>query len=267
MEHSISTFDYQISRRSLLLLGGATFAASVGMSALSSTPFESNRIRAVTFDAFAIFDLRPLWVACESAFPEKGSMLSAAWRSRQFEYQWLTALAGKYQDFWETTRNALIFAARSTGVSLSDSVRDALLRTYLRMAVWSDVATVLSQLRAAGKQVLILSNATEAILEASLRANGLHGAVDHVLSTDKISSFKPDPKAYQLAVDRTGYRREEILFVASAGWDAAGSRWFGYPTFWNNRLSAPLEELEVAADASGSTLLDLTPLLHLEFQR
>jgi 2-haloacid dehalogenase len=104
-------------------------------------------------------------------------------------------------------------------------------------------------------------------LEASLRANGLHGAVDHVLSTDKISSFKPDPKAYQLAVDRTGYRREEILFVASAGWDAAGARWFGYPTFWNNRLSAPFEELEVAADASGSTLLDLTPLLHLEFQR
>jgi hypothetical protein len=36
----------------------------------------------------------------------------------------------------------------------------------------------------------------------------------------------------QLAVDRTGYRREEILFVASAGWDTAGARWFRYPTFW-----------------------------------
>ena len=267
MEQLGTTSDYPISRRSLLLLGGATFAASVGRGASSSPPFEANRIRAVTFDAFAIFDLRPLWVACESAFPGQGSTLSAAWRSRQFEYQWLTALAGKYQDFWETTRNALIFAARSTRISLSDSTRDALLQTYLRMAAWPDVAKVISQLRASGRQVLILSNATEAILEASLRTNGLHGAFDHVLSTDKISSYKPDPKAYQLAVDRTGYRREEILFVASAGWDAAGSRWFGYPTFWNNRLSAPLEELEVAADASGSTLLDLTPLLHLEFQR
>jgi 2-haloacid dehalogenase len=107
-------------------MGGATFAASAGMSEFSSPPFEANRIRAVTFDAFAIFDLRPLWVACESAFPGKGSTLSAAWRSRQFEYQWLSALAGKYQDFWETTRNALIFAALSTGVSLSDSARDAL---------------------------------------------------------------------------------------------------------------------------------------------
>jgi 2-haloacid dehalogenase len=248
-------------------MGGATFAASAGMSEFSSPPFEANRIRAVTFDAFALFGLRPLWVVYESAFPGKGSTLSAAWRSRQFEYQWLSALAGKYQDFWETTRNALIFAARSTGVSLSDSVRNALLRTYLRMAVWPDVATVLFQLRAAGGQVLILSNATDAILDVSLRANGLHGAVDHVLSTDKISSFKPDPKAYKLAVDRTGYRRVEILFVASAGWDAAGSRWFGYPTFWNNRLSAPLEELEVAADASGSTLLDWMLLPHLEFQR
>ena len=73
------------------------------------------------------------------------------------------------------------------------------------------------------------------------------------------------PKAYQLAVDRTGYRREDILFVASAGWDAAGAHWLAnaghiYP--YRNG-----EELEVAADASGSPLPDLTPLLHLAFQR
>ena len=37
------------------------------------------------------------------------------------------------------------------------------------------------------------------------------------------------------AVDAFGLPREEILFVAFAGWDVAGARWFGgsaYPTFW-----------------------------------
>ena len=27
------------------------------------------------------------------------------------------------------------------------------------------------------------------------------------------------------------------------GWDAAGAKWFGYTTFWVNRLNLPVEEL------------------------
>ncbi len=51
--------------------------------------------------------------------------------------------------------------------------------------------------------------------------------------------------------------REEILFAAFAGWDAAGARWFGYPTFWVNRLGQPAEELEIAPDMTGANLADL----------
>jgi 2-haloacid dehalogenase len=49
----------------------------------------------------------------------------------------------------------------------------------------------------------------------------------HVISTDRIRSFKPDPRAYQLGFDVLGLRKEAILFVAFAGWDVAGSKWFG----------------------------------------
>jgi 2-haloacid dehalogenase len=51
--------------------------------------------------------------------------------------------------------------------------------------------------------------------------------------------------------------REEILFVAFAGWDAAGAKSFGYPTFWVNRLGLPPEELDVLPDATGTNLNDL----------
>jgi 2-haloacid dehalogenase len=51
--------------------------------------------------------------------------------------------------------------------------------------------------------------------------------------------------------------KERIAFGAFAGWDVAGAEWFGYPTFWNNRQSAPPETLGVAADAAGSTLSEL----------
>jgi 2-haloacid dehalogenase len=52
--------------------------------------------------------------------------------------------------------------------------------------------------------------------------------------------------------------REQILFVAFAGWDAAGAKAFGYPTYWVNRLGLPREELGILPDAVGTDLTDLT---------
>ena len=45
--------------------------------------------------------------------------------------------------------------------------------------------------------------------------------------------------------------------MAFAGWDVAGARWFGYPTFWVNRVDLPVEELAVAPDRAGRDLADL----------
>jgi len=52
------------------------------------------------------------------------------------------------------------------------------------------------------------------------------------------------------------------MFVAFAGWDVAGAKWFGYPTFWNNRTDAPAEELEASPDGLGPTLTDLVRFLN-----
>ena len=249
-----------ITRRSVLLLGGAALTVSFNET-VSRDLFQGRRIKAVAFDASAIFDIRPVMAACESAFPGQGSSLSKEWRVRQFEYQWLSALAGKYQDFWETTRNALKYAARSLNLPLSADTSDVLMQTYMHMTKWPDVAAALDRLKISGKKTLLLSNATEAILRSSLTSSGLQRSFDHVLSTDGIATYKPDSRAYQMAIDRTGYGKQEILFVAFAGWDAAGARWFGYPTFWNNRLGSVTEELGSRPDFEGASLDALTTLL------
>ena len=49
-------------------------------------------------------------------------------------------------------------------------------------------------------------------------------------------------------------KKSEILFVAFASWDATGSRWFGYPTYWLNRMDAPIEELSVSIEMTGKFL-------------
>jgi 2-haloacid dehalogenase len=98
---------------------------------------------------------------------------------------------------------------------------------------------------------------TAKILEAGIKNAGLEGIFEHVLSTDQVRAYKPDPRAYHMAMDAFQLKREEILFAAFAGWDAAGAKRFGYPTFWVNRLNLPGEELGVTPDAIGRDLTDL----------
>jgi len=93
---------------------------------------------------------------------------------------------------------------------------------------------------------------TAAVLQESLRAARLDTQFEAVLSTDRIRSCKPDPAAYALGLDELRLRRQEILFVAFADWDAAGAKWFGFPTFWLNRFGSPGEELHAQADAAGA---------------
>ena len=86
-------------------------------------------------------------------------------------------------------------------------------------------------------------NLTPQMLQANIKSAGLTGIFEEVISTDQARTFKPDPRAYQLGIESLGLQRDQVLFAAFAGWDAAATRLFGYPTFWVNRLKLPAEEL------------------------
>jgi 2-haloacid dehalogenase len=187
-------------------------------------------IRAVAFDAFAVFDPRPIQALARALFPGRGDELGQAWRARQFEYQWLRALSGRYADFRRTTEDALVFAARSLGLELSPDHRARLMGSYRALKAWPDVEPVLGELRRGGLRLALLSNTTPEILREGIENSGLQGAFDHVLSTDRLKTYKPDPRTYRMGVDAFALDRSEISFVAFAGWDAAGAGWFGFPT-------------------------------------
>lgn len=250
-----------LDRRTFVTLGAATLMTSLTARAIDRADSPWGRIKAVAFDAFPIFDPRPVFQACEEAAPGHGMQLADAWRTRLFDYQWLRALSGQYEDFWTCARGALEFAARSLGIELSKSARDALMQGWLELRAWPDVASSLAELKRSGKRLALLSNATPAILGAGLKNSGLEAAFDAVISTGRARTFKPDPNAYRLGTDLLELGKGEILFVAFAGWDVAGAKWFGYPTFWNNRQNAAAEGLAVEADGAGATLTDLVRFL------
>ena len=247
------------TRRRLLAAGLGTALTGTALRA-GAAP---RAWRAVAFDGFPIFDLRPVAGQAEALFPGRGPALVAAWRTRQFEYQWLRALAGDYADFLRTTQDGLVYAARSLGLTLSARARDDLTTAYDTLGVWPDVPAALQALRGAGLRLAIVSNMTQRMLDDGLQRAGLGDAFDHVLSTDRVRTFKPSPRAYQLGVDALGIDRRDILFVPFAGWDAGGAKAYGHPVFWLNRLQAPAEEWGDAPDGVGRGMDDLLAYLRV----
>ena len=240
-------------RRTLAVGLGAILSATSGLGkALPVKPY-----MAVVFDGFPIFDVRPINARVEGYFPGKGAALTLLWRTRQFEYQWLSSLMNRYVDFGKATEQSLEFASNAMGLSLTTEMRESLAGMYQNLAVWPDVAEVLSRLRNQGLRLGILSNMTQSMLDRGLSANGLSASFEHVLSTDSVRCYKPSPVSYQLAVDRFKLQPSEILFVSFAGWDAAGAKAFGYTSYWMNRVDAPTEALAYAPDAVGKQMSDL----------
>lgn len=244
-----------IDRRSLLTLAVGAFAAPrlLAQSEITSP----QRWRAVLFDGLVVFDTRRIQTLAEEHFPGRGTELVTAWRNRQFEYQWLLTAAEHYADFLSVTSDSLEFAARSLGLELSTETRAALMDVYVALDAWSDARPALHALRESGLRLAFLSNMTAAMLNGGIARAELNGLFDLVLSTDAARAFKPAPRAYELGTSALGLPKESVLFVASAGWDAAGARWFGYPTYWVNRSSAPHESLGAPPDGAGPDLSSL----------
>lgn len=73
-----------LNRRQFLNLaaGGVATSLLVDGSTRAETP---PTIKAVAFDAFTIFDARPITALAEEFFPGQGTELSNLWRTRQFE--------------------------------------------------------------------------------------------------------------------------------------------------------------------------------------
>jgi len=247
-----------------------TFVRSVGVAAAgflinpANSQNDAGRTRAVVFDAFPIFDPRPILKTVNDLFPEKAKQLVDVWQTKQFGYQWIRAAANQYKNFWDVTVEALEFAAQESGVLLSEKNKDSIMSGYDRINIWPDVTENLTAMKKSGLKICFLSNMTEKMLHRGIENGKIESLFDEVISTDKRQTYKPTPGAYQMVIDRLGLKKEEILFVPFAAWDLAGAKWFGYPVFWINRLNARMDRLDAIPDGTGNTLNDLMEFLKVQ---
>jgi 2-haloacid dehalogenase len=140
-------------------------------------------------------------------------------------------------------------------------MHDLLMNGFLEMKAYPDVQAALQTLSDAGLRLGFLSNLTEAMMEANIQSAGLQGRFELLPQHGPgPGADKPDPRAYQMGIDAFGLPKEQILFAAFRGWDAARAKSFGYDTYWANRLNLPVEELDVLPDSVGAGMKELVRL-------
>jgi len=200
-------------------------------------------IKACLFDAYGtLFDIHsPVGRAAES-LGDKAQAVSQTWRDKQLQYTWLRSLMRAHADFWQVTGEALDYGLDLHGIE-DDTIHDKLMQAYLTLDAYPDAAPALAKLKSAGLKTAILSNGSPRMLAAAIASAGIGDSFDAVLSVEDVGVYKPDPRVYQMAVDRFAVGRREICFVSANGWDASGAAHFGFEVAWLNRFALAPERL------------------------
>jgi 2-haloacid dehalogenase len=220
----------------------------------SATP----AFKAVVFDAYGtLFDVHSVASLAEQLWAGRGDALSQAWRAKQLEYSWLRAMSGRYKPFWDITRDALRHAAARLGLALDAERETRLMNQYASLSAFPENLDALRALKAAGLPLGILTNGNREMIDVSIRSAGMTGLFDHVLTSCAVGTFKTRDEIYALGPAAFGCPPRRILFVSSNGWDAVASRWFGYTSFWIDRVGAPPERLDTEPDHVGRLLTDV----------
>lgn len=178
-----------------------------------------------------------------SAIAEDWPDLAEKWRTKQLQYTWLRAITDAHTDFWEVTADGLDWALEATGHDGDAELRQRLLDLYWELGAYPEVPKMLQRLKEAGLATGILSNGSPQMLDGAVKSAGLGNLLDAVLSVESVGIFKPDARVYDLVEMNFGCARNEILFVSSNGWDAAGAAGYGFDTVWVNRAGDPVDRL------------------------
>lgn len=205
-------------------------------------------ITTLVFDAYGtLFDIasaarraaaEPAGAALAQAWPR----LAVDWRRKQLEYTWLRTMMGEHADFAAVTAQSLDWALEAHGLA-DPALRERLLGLYEELNAFPEVADVLTNLKASGYRLAILSNGTAAMLKSATDAAGITDRFDAVLSVEAVRLYKPAQQVYGLVETTLGAKPAQTLFVSSNGWDIAGAAHFGFWTAWVNRAGDPVDRL------------------------
>ena len=129
------------------------------------------------------------------------------------------------------------------------------------MCIRDRVKSVLKELKKKSIKLAILSNGTPSLLSNLVKNSNLENLFDDVFSIEEVKIYKPDPKVYDIPVNKYKVKKEEITFLSANTWDVSGGGNYGYNAIWVNRTNNVFDKLDYKPK---NEVKNLRELLNLE---
>ncbi|MBX3002199.1 MAG: haloacid dehalogenase type II [Caldilineaceae bacterium] len=143
--------------------------------------------------------------------------------------------AGPYKRYGDVLRGVMDGIAAEFGFTPSEDERNALAESVGNWPAFPDSAEALAALKTRHKLV-ILSNIDDAMFARSNRHLGVE--FDEIITAQQVGSYKPSRRNFQVALERLGAQRTQILHVAQSLFhDHVPAKELGFTTVWVNRPS------------------------------
>lgn len=202
-------------------------------------------------------DMSPL----ASAFEDVGAPRAAAplWFATTLRDGFALGMAGQNPPFLELAKDVLrtVLAPYVADEQQRDAAVQSVLDAFAELDTHPDVPDALRDLREAGIRLVTLSNGSARVAETLLGRAGLSEVVEQLLSVEDAPAWKPDPRAYEYALQRTGVAAERAMLVATHPWDVDGAARAGLRTAWVNRSGIGYPASFRPADVMVPSLADL----------
>ena len=202
-----------------------------------------NNSKAIVFDAYGtLFDVNSAAEKSKDKIGNKWENFANFWRTTQLEYTWLRSLMKKHKNFWQITEDSLDKSMET--FQIDKSLRNDLLSLYKELSPYPEVKNVLENLKKKPFKLAILSNGTPELLNHLVKSSDLENLFDDIFSVEEVKIYKPDPKVYDIPVNKYKVSKGEITFLSANTWDVSGAGNYGYNSIWVNRNNSVFDKLD-----------------------
>ena len=199
--------------------------------------------KAIVFDAYGtLFDVNSAAEKSKDKIGNKWENFANFWRTTQLEYTWLRSLMKKHKNFWQITEDSLDKSMET--FQIDKSLRNDLLSLYKELSPYPEVKNVLENLKKKSFKLAILSNGTPELLNHLVKSSDLENLFDDIFSVEEVKIYKPDPKVYDIPVNKYKVTKGENTFLSANTWDVSGAGNYGYNSIWVNRNNSVFDKLD-----------------------
>lgn len=197
--------------------------------------------KTLAFDIYGtLIDTSGVFGKLDGMISEKSTDVMEAWRQKQLEYSFRRGLMGKHRDFSICTRDALIYACKSNGITLSKEQQEELMQSYTELPTFSDVNRCLTACLEENYRMYAFSNGSKPAVNQLLEHSGIRSLFDGIVSTEDVQMFKPSPLVYNHFINAVGSDEADTWLISGNPFDVMGARACDWNAVWVQRSTDSL---------------------------